>query len=68
RARVYVLTSPGFLEVFQQNDADHYARVARYSTPPGTQTGLFVPELGKLFAAVRRQGDQSAEIRVYQAH
>lgn len=68
RARVYVLTSPGFLEVFQQNDPDHYDRLARYSTPPGTQTGLFVPEWGKLFAAVRRQGDQSAEIRVYQAH
>ncbi|MGB0013546.1 MAG: WD40 repeat domain-containing protein [Candidatus Sulfotelmatobacter sp.] len=68
RAHVYVLTSPGFLEVFQQNDPDHYARVASYSTPPGTQTGLFVPEWGKLFAAVRRQGDQSAEIRVYQAH
>jgi DNA-binding beta-propeller fold protein YncE len=67
RARVYVLTSPGFLEVFEQKDADHYARVARYSTPPGTQTGLFVPEWGKLFAAVRRQGGQSAEIRVYQA-
>ena len=68
RARVYVLTSQGSLEVFEQKDPDHYARVARYSTPPGTQTGLFVAESGKLFAAVRRQGDQSAEIRVYQAH
>lgn len=67
RERVYVLTTPGFLEVFRQKDPDHYARVARYATPSGTQTGLFVPEWGKLFAAVRRQGGQSAEIRVYQA-
>jgi DNA-binding beta-propeller fold protein YncE len=68
RGLVYVLTSQGFLEVFQQKDADHYERIARYPTPPRTQTGLFVPEWGKLFAAVQRQGEQSAEIRVYQAH
>jgi DNA-binding beta-propeller fold protein YncE len=68
RNRVYVLTSQGFLEVFQQKDPDHYDRIARYATPSGTQTGLFVPEWGKLFAAVRKQGEQSAEIRVYQAH
>ena len=68
RSRVYVLTSQGFLEVFQQKDPDHYDRIARYPTPPRTQTGLFVPEWGKLFAAVQKQGEQSAEIRVYQAH
>lgn len=68
RGRVYVLTSQGFLEVFQRKDSDHYDQIARYPTPPRTQTGLFVPEWGKLFAAVQKQGEQSAEIRVYQAH
>src|SRR5713226_7986894 len=68
RGRVCVLTSQGFLEVFQQKDPDHYDRIARYPTPPRTQTGLFVPEWGKLFAAVQKQGEQSAEVRVYQAH
>lgn len=68
RGRIYVLTSQGFLEVFQQKDSVHYDRIARYPTPAGTQTGLFVPEWGKLFAAVRKQGEQSAEVRVYQAH
>lgn len=67
KSRVYVLTSQGFLEVFQQKDADHYERIARYPTPPGAQTGLFVPEWGKLFVAVPRQGQQSAEVRVYHA-
>lgn len=66
KGRVYVLTSVGFLEVFQQRDADHYERIARYATPPGTQTGLFVPEWGKIFAGVRKQGTKSAEVRVYQ--
>jgi hypothetical protein len=53
RHRVYVLTSEGYLEVFEQKDADHYDRIARYPTPSGSQTGLFVPEWGELFVAVR---------------
>jgi len=68
RGRVYVLTSQGFLDVFQEKDLDHYERIARYPTPPHTQTGLFVPEWGKVFAAAQQQGEQSAEVRVYQAH
>ena len=68
RSRVYVLTSQSILEVFQQTDPNHYERIARYPTPHRTQTGLFVPEWGKLFAAVQKQDEQSAEIRVYQAH
>jgi DNA-binding beta-propeller fold protein YncE len=67
RSRVYVLTTPGFLEVFQQKDADHYDRIARYATPPGTQTGLFVPELGKLFAGVQGRDKQPSEVLVYEA-
>ena len=68
RGRIYVLTSKGYLEVFGQKDPDHYQRIAHYPTPPHTQTGLYVPEWGKLFAAVQRQGEQDAELRVYVAH
>jgi DNA-binding beta-propeller fold protein YncE len=68
RGRVYVLTSAGFLEVFQDRDHNHYDRIAHYATPLHTQTGLFVPEWGSLFAAVQRQGEQSAEIRVYETN
>ena len=68
RRRVYVLTAEGYLEVFEQKDPDHYDRIARYPTPSGSQTGLFVPEWAKLFVAVRAQSGQSAEVRVYQAH
>ena len=66
--RIYVLTSTGFLEVFRQKDPDHYELIGHYPTPPHTQTGLFVPEWGRLFAAAQKHGDQSAEIRVYQAN
>jgi DNA-binding beta-propeller fold protein YncE len=68
RHRVYVLTSQGSLEVFEQKDADHYSRIARYPTPPRSQTGLFVQEWGKLFVAVPAQGDHTAEIREYQTY
>src|SRR5256884_2253781 len=68
RSRIYVLTAAGFLEVFQDRDHKHYDRVAHYPTPLHTQTGLFVPEWGRLFAAAQGQGEQSAEIRVYEAN
>ena len=68
RDRVYVLTSAGFLEVFQGKERNHFDRIAHYPTPPHTQTGLFVPEWGKLFAASPRRGEESAEIRVYEAN
>jgi len=68
RRRVYVLTSVGYLEVFEHKDADHYDRIARYPTPSGSQTGLFVPEWGKLFVAVPAQSGENAEVRIHQAH
>ena len=67
RSRVYVLTAAGFLEAFQQKDPDHYDRIGHYPTPPGTQTGLFVPEWGKLFAGVQGREKQPSEVLVYEA-
>jgi DNA-binding beta-propeller fold protein YncE len=67
RSRVYVIGGQGFIDVLQQKDADHYERIARYETPSGTRTGLFVPEWGKLFAAVPHRGSQGSEILVYDA-
>ena len=77
KGRVYVLgqtmqagdpraVGAGFIDVFQQKDPDHYDRIARYPVPPGTRTGLFVPELGRLYAAVPHRGTQGSEILVYE--
>jgi len=70
RGRVYVLNGLGSIDVFQQKDPDHYDRIASYPTPPGTRTGLFVPEWGKLFTGVLAQEKEktSAEVRVYEAN
>ena len=67
KGRIYVLTSQGAIDVFQRRDADHYDHIARIATPAHTQTGLFVPDWGKLYAAVPNQAEQGAEIRVYEA-
>ena len=67
KGRVYVIGGQGFIDVLAQKDADHYERIARYQTPAGTRTGLFVPEWGKLFAAVPHRGQQGSEVLVYEA-
>jgi len=49
-----------------QQDADRYSKLARYPIAPGSGTGFFVPDWGKLFVSARRQGEQPAEILVYE--
>ena len=58
---------PGIVDVIQEQDGDHYKKIATYTTGYGAQTGLFVPEWGKLFVATRHQPTgQSAEILIYE--
>jgi WD40 repeat protein len=74
KGRLYILSTipsgtvrPGIIDVIQQQDADHYERIASYVTGSGAQTGLFVPELGKLFVAtIRQPTGQGGEILVYE--
>jgi hypothetical protein len=65
RSRIYMIGGQGFIDVFGQKDADHYDRIARIPVPPGTRTGFFAPELGRLLVAVPHRGEQPAEILVY---
>jgi len=67
RKRVYLAGGEGFITVLAQQDADHYTLVQRLATAPGARTGLYVPELNRLFLAVPHRGNQRAEIRVYEA-
>ncbi len=66
RARIYVMTAVGFLEVFQQNGPDRYVRLAQYATPLLSQTGLWVDSLDKLFVAIPQHEGKDAELRIYQ--
>ena len=64
RKRIYFAGSE-FLDVFKQNDADHYDRVAHIPTSFRAKTGTFVPELNKFYLAVPHHEKQIAELRVY---
>jgi DNA-binding beta-propeller fold protein YncE len=66
KARVYVIGGQGFVDVFEQKDADHYGRIGHYPTAAGARTGLFVPEWSKLFVAVPHRGEQRAEVLVFE--
>jgi DNA-binding beta-propeller fold protein YncE len=66
KKRVYVIGGQGFVDVFEQKDADHYERIGHIATAAGARTGLFVPEWGKLFVAVPHRGEQRAEILIFE--
>jgi len=51
RRRVYVLGGEGYIGVFQEEDPDHYKELTRVPSAPGAKTGLFVPELDRLYVA-----------------
>ncbi len=67
RKRLYVSGGEGYLDVFQQQDGNRFARVARVATAAGARTSLYVPEQNRLYLAVPHRGSQKAEIRVYDA-
>jgi hypothetical protein len=66
KLRIYVVCREGFIEVFQQQDANHYDKLARHPIAPDSGTGFFVPDQGRLFVSARRQGEKSAEILEYE--
>jgi DNA-binding beta-propeller fold protein YncE len=65
RRRIYVSCGEGFLDVFDK-ESHPYRRLARIPTAAGARTSLFVPELDRLFVAVRANAGEPASIRVFQ--
>ena len=66
RRRVYVIGGDGFIDVVAR-DGDHLQRVERIATRGGARTGLWVGEQNRLYVALPARGNQSAEIRVFEA-
>jgi DNA-binding beta-propeller fold protein YncE len=64
RHRVYVSCGQGFVDVFS-GEGEKYAKVLHLATVPGARTALFVPEVDRLFLAVRQTGDTPAAVWVY---
>jgi hypothetical protein len=65
---MYVTGGDGYLDAFQEQDVNRFARVAHIATAAGARTSLFVFEQGRLYVAVRHRGSQKAEIRIYEVH
>jgi len=63
RHRIYVSCGEGVVDVLESGAG--YRRLARVSTAPGARTSLFVPELDRLFVAVRAVSSEPAAIWVF---
>jgi len=67
RKRLYVSGGEGYLDVFQQQDGNRFARLTHVATAAGARTSLFVPDQNRLYLAVPHRGSQKAAIRIYEA-
>jgi DNA-binding beta-propeller fold protein YncE len=65
KKRIYVSCGEGFVNIFQQHDADHYNAIVSIPTAQGARTSLFVPELQRFYLAVPHTGNQEAKILAY---
>lgn len=62
--RIY-LAGDGYLDVFQQQDADHYSLLGRVQGSFRAKTGILVPEQNRYYLAVPHHENKDAEVRVY---
>jgi len=68
--RVYIPGGQGFIDVFQQKDADHYERLARIPTVIGARTAGYTARIGKkgqdrLFLAIPSTPGKEAAVWAY---
>jgi hypothetical protein len=64
RRQVYITCGAGFIDVLKADDPK-YSRVVQVPTVSGAGTGLFIPEMDRLFLAVRANSGEPAAIWVY---
>ena len=65
RDRVYVIGGEGYVDVFDAAASGKYRRLARLATRAGARTGLWSPELDRLFVALPNRNGKAAEIDVF---
>jgi len=61
---MYVSCGDGFIDVLEPAETS-YRHLARVPTVSGARTSLFVPELDRLFVAVRSRSGEPAAIWVF---
>ena len=65
RTRIYVICGEGRIDVVRQLDPDHYSVESTLSTAPRARTGLFVPEIRRLYVAAPAAGASPARLLVF---
>jgi DNA-binding beta-propeller fold protein YncE len=66
--RIYATSGgAGELDVYKENDPDHYQSLGKMRTAAAAKTGLFVPQSGRLYVAVPAQGAAAGSVYVYTA-
>ena len=63
---IFVIGGEGYIDIFSQQDASNYELMTRIPTAPGARTGLWVPELNRLYVAIPHRGSQEAEIQIFE--
>ncbi|HZV59520.1 MAG TPA: YncE family protein [Candidatus Eremiobacteraceae bacterium] len=62
--RIYI-AGDQFIDVFTQQDADHYVHLTKIPGGFRAKTAILVPELDRYYLAAPRHGNKLAEVRVY---
>lgn len=63
--KIYVSGGSGYINIFQQKDADTYREIANIPTQRGARTSLLIPRLQLLLVAERAEGNKAAQLLVY---
>jgi DNA-binding beta-propeller fold protein YncE len=65
RHLIYLIGGEGAVDIVGLRDPNHYEHVGRTNTAAGARTGLFVPDLDRLFVAAPHRESQTARLLVY---
>jgi len=71
RRRLYISSgysathNEGRIDVYQQDDADHYRSVQTISTGASSPTSIFAPELNEYFVVLEKNDRDSARVQIY---
>lgn len=67
RKRLYEIGGEGLISVLQQNDPDHYERIANVPSAIGVKTGYFFEKRDRLYVGVPAKGNEPAQVWTYEA-
>jgi DNA-binding beta-propeller fold protein YncE len=66
--RIYMSGAEGFVNVYQQKDADTYEALAKIPTGPAARNSKFIPEQNRLYVAVPSGKGKPAEVQVFEVN